>query len=95
MMAGSSDCVQLLQNINQKLQHVNDCFVCFKEDFENVAFVGNNIKMRLKDCCIDMIVPFDNLLDKLVDILTAMARVQFPVWEPLQLCGAIFGIITT
>ena len=43
MMAGSSDHVQLLQNINQKLQHVNDCFACFKEDFENIAFVGNNI----------------------------------------------------
>ena len=60
--------------LHQKLQHVNDCFVCFKEDFENVAFVGNNIKMRLKDCCIDMIVPFDNLLDKFVDILTAFDR---------------------
>ena len=42
-MAGSSDCVQLLQNINQKLQHVNDCFACFKEDFENIAFIGDNI----------------------------------------------------
>ena len=67
MVAGSSDHVQLLQNINQKLQHVNDSFECFKEDFENVAFVGNNIKMKLKDCCIDVIVPFNNLLDKLVD----------------------------
>ena len=74
MMAGSSDHVQLLQNINIKLQHVKDCFVCFKEDFENVAFVGNNIKMRLKDCCIDMIVPFNNLLDKFVDILTTFDR---------------------
>ena len=30
--------------------------------------------MRLKDCCVDMIVPFDNLLDKFVDILTAFDR---------------------
>ena len=74
MMAGSSDHVQLLHNINQILQHVNDCFACFKEDFENVTFVGNNIKMRLKDCCVDMIVPFDNLPDKFVDILTAFDR---------------------
>ena len=73
MMADSLDCVQLLQNINKKLQHVTDCFACFK-DFENVTFVGNNIKMRLKDCCVDMIVPFNNLLDKFVDILTAFDR---------------------
>ena len=52
MMAdSSSDHVLLLQNINLKLQHVNDYFECFKEDFENVAFIGNNIKMRLKDSC--------------------------------------------
>ena len=75
MMAGSSsDHVLLLQNINLKLQHVNDYFECFKEDFENVAFVGNNIKMRLKDCCIDAIVPFNSLLDKFVDILTTFDR---------------------
>ena len=30
--------------------------------------------MRLKDCYIDMIVPFDNLLDKFVDIFTAFDR---------------------
>ena len=57
-----------------KLQHVNDYFECFKEDFKNVAFIGNNIKMRLKDCCVDASVPFDSLLDKFVDILTTFDK---------------------
>ena len=74
MASSSSDCDLLLQNVNLKLQHVNEYFECFKEDFENLAFVGNNIKMRLKYCCIDAIVPFDSLLDKFVDILTTFNR---------------------
>ena len=41
---------------------------------ENLAFVGNNIKMRLKYCCIDAIVSFDSLLDKFEDILTTFDR---------------------
>ena len=51
MMANSSsfacndeDHVVLLQNVELKLQHVNENFECFKEDFENLAFIGNNIK---------------------------------------------------
>ena len=56
--SSSSDHVLLLQNVNLKLQHVNKYFECFKEDFESLAFIGNNIKMRLKYCCIDAIVPF-------------------------------------
>ena len=74
MASSSSDHVLLLQNINLKLQHVNEYFKCFKEDFENLAFIGNNIKMRLKYCCIDAIVPFDSLLDKFLDILTTFNR---------------------
>ena len=70
MASSSSDHDLLLQNVNLKLQNVNEYFECFKEDFENLAFVGNNIKMRLKYCCIGAIVPFDSLLDKFVDILT-------------------------
>ena len=59
--------------VNLKL-HVNEYFECFKKDFENLAFIGNNIKMRLKYCCIDAIVSFDSLLDKFVDILTTFNR---------------------
>ena len=77
MMASSSDDddhVILLQNVNLKLQCVNEHFECFKEDFENLAFIGNNIKMRLKSCCIDAIVPFDSLLDKFEDVLITFNR---------------------
>ena len=70
-MVSSSDQVQLMQHINEKLKHVNESFECFKKDFENTLFVGNNVKMQLKNCCVDMIVPFDNLLDKFMDVLTA------------------------
>ena len=70
MASSSLDHDLLLQNVNLKLQNVNEYLKCFKEDFENLAFVGSNIKMRLKYCCIDAIVPFDSLLDKFVDILT-------------------------
>ena len=76
-MANSSsdeDRVLLLQNVNLKLQCVNEQFECFKEDFENFAFTGNNIKMRLKSCCVDTIVCFDRLLDKFVDVLTTFDR---------------------
>ena len=68
-MADSSDRAQLLHDINQKLQHIEDCFECFQEDFKNIAFVSNSIKMKLNDCCIGAIVPFDNLLDRFLDIL--------------------------
>ena len=68
-MADSSDRAQLLHDINQKLQHIEDCFECFQEDFKNIAFVGNSIKAKLNDCCIGAIVPFDNLLDRFLDIL--------------------------
>ena len=73
-MASSLDQVQLMQCIDEKLKHMNECFECFKEDFENMLFVGNNVKMQLKNCCVDMIVPFDKLLDKFMDILTAFDR---------------------
>ena len=68
-MADSLDQAQLLHDINQKLQHVKNCFECFQEDFENIAFVGNNIRARLNDCCVDAVVPFDNLLDGFLDVL--------------------------
>ena len=42
-MATSNDKTQLLRDINWKLRHVKDCFKCFKEDFKNITFVGNNI----------------------------------------------------
>ena len=68
IMADSSDRAQLLHDINQKLQHIEDCFECF-QDFKNIAFVGNSIKAKLNDCCIGAIVPFDYLLDRFLDIL--------------------------
>ena len=68
------DHVVLLQNVELKLQCVNENFECFKEDFENLAFIGNNIKMRLKSCCVDTIISFDRLLDKFVDVLTTFNR---------------------
>ena len=48
MMAGYLDHVQLLQNINQKLQHENDYFTCFKEDFENITFVWQQYKNEIE-----------------------------------------------
>ena len=68
-MADSSDQTQLLYDINQILQHVKNCFEYFQEDFENIAFIGNNITARLNDCCSDAIVPFDNLLNRFLDVL--------------------------
>ena len=70
-MVSSLDQVQLMQCIDEKLKHMNECFECFKDDFENMLFIGNNVKMQLKNCCVDMIVPFDKLLDKFMDVLTA------------------------
>ena len=68
-MASSNDKTQLLYDINQKLKHVEDCFECFQEDFKNITFVGNNIRVRLGDHCIDSIVPFEGMIDRFLDIL--------------------------
>ena len=57
-MVSSSDQVQLMQCFDEKLKHMNKSFECFKEDFENTLFVGNNVKMQFKKCCVDMIIPF-------------------------------------
>ena len=73
-MASSNDKTQLLYDINQKLKHVEDCFECFQEDFKNITFVGNNIRVRLGDCCIDSIVPFEGMIDRFLDILNTFDR---------------------
>ena len=36
--------------------------------------MGNNIRARLNDCCIDAVVPFDNLLDRFLDVLKTFDR---------------------
>ena len=69
-MASSLDHVQLMQSINERLKHMNECFECFKEDFENTSFVGNKVRIQLKNHCVGVIVPFD----KLLDVLTAFDR---------------------
>ena len=68
-MATPDDKTQLLHDINQKLRHVEDCFECFKEDFKNINFVGNNIQVRLNDCGIDSITPFEGMIDRFLDTL--------------------------
>ena len=74
IMADSSDQTQVLHDVNHKLQHIKDCFECFQEDFKNIAFVGNNIRVRLNDCCVDAVVPFDTLLNGFVDVLNTFDR---------------------
>ena len=73
-MATSNDKTQLLHDINQKLRHVEDCFKCFQEDFKNITFVGNNIRVRLNDCGIDSIAPFEGMIDRFLDILNTFDR---------------------
>ena len=33
------------------------------------TFVGNNIQVRLGDCSVDSIVPFEGMIDRFLDIL--------------------------
>ena len=73
-MATSNNKTQLLRDINWKLRHVEDCFECFKEDFKNITFVGNNIRVRLNDCGVDLIVPFEGMIDRFLDTLNTFDR---------------------
>ena len=68
-MASSTDKTQLLHNIDQKLKCVADCFECFQEDFKNITFVGDDIRERLGDCCVESIVPFEGMINGFLDTL--------------------------
>ena len=42
-MASSTDKTQLLNDIDQKSKCVEECFECFREDFKNITYVGDDI----------------------------------------------------
>ena len=68
-MASSADRVQLLNNIDQKLKQVEECFECFQEDFQNLTYVGSDVQERLGDCCVESIRPFEGMIDGFLDTL--------------------------
>ena len=68
-MASSTDKTQLLHDIDQKLKCVEECFECFQEDFKNITHVGNDIRERLGDCCVESIGPFEGMIDGFLDTL--------------------------
>ena len=68
-MASPADRVQLLDNIDQKLKRVEECFECFWEDFRNIAYVGSDVRERLGDCCVESIRPFEGMIDGFLNTL--------------------------
>ena len=68
-MASSADRTQLLDDIDQKLKWVKECFECFWEDFKNITYVGGDIRERLGDCCVESIRPFEGMIDGFLDTL--------------------------
>ena len=68
-MASLAGRAQLLDNIDQKLKQVEECFECFQEDFRNIAYVGGDIRERLGDCCVESIRPFEGMIDGFLDTL--------------------------
>ena len=86
-MASTTEHSLTLNRITEKLKHINDTFECFKEDFANFIHVGNDIKFKLRECCLDVLKPFENVLDKFLDTLIIFdkgLKTNLEIWLNMQ-----------
>ena len=95
-MASPADRAQLLDNIDQKLKRVEECFECFREDFRNIAYVGSDVWERLGDCCVESIRPFEGMIDGFLDTLSTFdwgLKTTLDAWLQIhsQLAGRCYS----
>ena len=94
-MASPADRAQLLDDIDQKLKRVEECFECFREDFRNQD-VGGDVWERLGDCCVESIRPFEGMIDGFLDTLNTFdwgLKTTLDAWLQihLQLAGRCYS----